>query len=480
MRTNRDIRLLLDKLDEPANMTLCKRRIPMNEEKITSLFAPFFEEITKAIEDAQLMGAEAFLEGDYDIANEQQERINQIEQFQERVESVQKEIKGLQQQWENLLELSSSPPTGISKTSVPSYKTFMNPLIKALRRLGGSATIRELDEITSEIIGLSSEQCQVMHDPEKSNQTEVEYRLAWTRTYLKKYGVLDNPSRGFWVLTKKGQQLKRVNPDVVIDFVREKRKEQGQESMNTSQTNKPHTLDEDFTFKKPCGFVLNNVQYDDINNWRELYLKVLEELKGKNPKRFSELPLIKDSLFATKESELRAGKKLFPGFYVEVNASANQIISYIKEVLLHFGIDDKEMKINLQEGGDRKNSEEKEFRYKPKSQKQPQETKERLKAGMKTSQKDFFIPILKALVEKGGSAQLNKVLDRVEQLLATKLNKYDLSMLPSSDVIRWRKTAQWARYSMVKKGYLSDNSPRGVWEITAKGRQWLQSQIKKT
>lgn len=336
----------------------------MNTEKIARLFTPFYRQITKAIEDAQLMGAEAFLEGNYDIVNEQKEKINKIEQFQASVESLQKELNGLKQQWENLIALSPTHPTGVSKTSLPSYKMLMNPLIKALHRLGGSATIRELDEITSEIIGLSSEQCQVSHDPEKSNQTEVEYRLAWTRTYLKKYGVLDNPSRGFWTLTRKGKQLNRVNPEAVIDFFCEKRKEQGQESMDTSHKNKPHTLDEDFTFKKPSGFVLNNVRYDDTNNWRELYFKVLEELKGEDSKRFSELPMIKDMLFAKKGNELRDGKKLFPGFYVEVNASANQIICYIKEVLAYFGIDYREMKIYLQERGDLENSKEKEHNYK--------------------------------------------------------------------------------------------------------------------
>jgi restriction system protein len=38
---------------------------------------------------------------------------------------------------------------------------------------------------------------------------------------LKKYGVLENSSRGVWALTLKGNQLERINPNEVKRFVRE-------------------------------------------------------------------------------------------------------------------------------------------------------------------------------------------------------------------------------------------------------------------
>jgi len=64
-----------------------------------------------------------------------------------------------------------------------------------------------------------------LHDPDKGGQTEVEYRLAWTRTYLKKYGVLENSSRGVWALTTQGRQTDQVNPNAVKRFVRQEWKE---------------------------------------------------------------------------------------------------------------------------------------------------------------------------------------------------------------------------------------------------------------
>jgi hypothetical protein len=41
---------------------------------------------------------------------------------------------------------------------------------------------------------------------------------------------------------------------------------------------------------------------------------------------------------------------------------------------------------------------------------------------------------------------------------------------------RWRNTAQWARNDLREQGLIRDDTPRSVWEITDKGRQWLRVQ----
>lgn len=102
---------------------------------------------------------------------------------------------------------------------VPTFDALMNPLIQALKQLSGSGTIEEIDRKVAEIANLSDAQLEILHDPEKSSQTEVEYRLAWARTYLKKYGVLENSSRGVWALTPKGLQLDRVDPQTIKRYV---------------------------------------------------------------------------------------------------------------------------------------------------------------------------------------------------------------------------------------------------------------------
>jgi restriction system protein len=109
----------------------------------------------------------------------------------------------------------------MTKVDIPTFDTLMNPLIQVLKNLGGSGTIEEIDNKVAEVVGLSDKQLEVLHDPKRGGQTEYEYRMAWTRTYLKKYGVLENSSRGVWALTPQGIQLDQVNPKVVRREVQE-------------------------------------------------------------------------------------------------------------------------------------------------------------------------------------------------------------------------------------------------------------------
>ncbi|MDO8495385.1 MAG: Mrr restriction system protein, partial [bacterium] len=50
--------------------------------------------------------------------------------------------------------------------------------------------------------------------------TKLSYRLAWARNYLKRFGVLENSSRGIWALTSKGKETHNVDKDEVNHFVK--------------------------------------------------------------------------------------------------------------------------------------------------------------------------------------------------------------------------------------------------------------------
>lgn len=98
----------------------------------------------------------------------------------------------------------------------------------------------------------------------------------------------------------------------------------------------------------------------------------------------------------------------------------------------------------------------------------------RLPRGMRNPEPSFRQPILEAIMELGGSAPIDDVLGLVEQNMSKELNDVDYQPLPSDpNCLRWRNTAQWARYNMVQEGLLKSDSPRGIWEITEEGRRWL-------
>ena len=107
-------------------------------------------------------------------------------------------------------------------TQVPTFDQLMVPLFRSLRDAGGSASIAELDEKVSELLQLPESVLEVPHNPEKSNQTEFQYRLAWARTYLKQYGLIENSSRGVWVISPDKRDVESFDPQNVVRDVRER------------------------------------------------------------------------------------------------------------------------------------------------------------------------------------------------------------------------------------------------------------------
>ncbi len=98
----------------------------------------------------------------------------------------------------------------------------------------------------------------------------------------------------------------------------------------------------------------------------------------------------------------------------------------------------------------------------------------RLQRGARTPEKAYYQPILEVLNELGGSARVNDVLVKVEQLMNGALTPIDYEPLPSNpEMLRWRNKAQWARNSMAREGLLKSDSPRGIWEISEEGRNEL-------
>ena len=81
---------------------------------------------------------------------------------------------------------------------IPKFNELMMPVFRAIKSLGGSG---KNDEIINRVItdlNLPDDVVDALHN---ENMTELSYRLTWTKTYMKKFGILDNSERGVWSIT---------------------------------------------------------------------------------------------------------------------------------------------------------------------------------------------------------------------------------------------------------------------------------------
>ena len=89
-------------------------------------------------------------------------------------------------------------------SDLPKYHDLMRPTLVALEKIGGSASLNEVNDAVIDLIGLPAEALEV---PYASGSGNVIYdRLSWARSYLKTGGFLVSGGRGIYLLTDEGRK----------------------------------------------------------------------------------------------------------------------------------------------------------------------------------------------------------------------------------------------------------------------------------
>ena len=174
----------------------------------------------------------------------------------------------------------------MSKKTIPTFDALMDPSIQALKRLGGSASIDELGTKIIELLDLPQE---VVDEPHgTTSKTELEYRSAWARTYLRKAGLIENSERGIWALTPEGTKASTVDGKQIARDVKAQIKQA--------------TDDESDSAEEP-----------DILRWQDKLIKVLQAM---DPTAFERLcqRILRESGFVEVEVTKRSGDGGIDGF----------------------------------------------------------------------------------------------------------------------------------------------------------------------
>ncbi len=90
------------------------------------------------------------------------------------------------------------------------------------------------------------------------------------------------------------------------------------------------------------------------------------------------------------------------------------------------------------------------------------------------TEKSIHLPLLKVIGDAGGRLSVAEAIREVEAYFPELGEADKLEILPSGGK-RWANRVQWARWQLVEEGYLDEKSPRGIWRITEKGKQYLES-----
>ncbi len=174
--------------------------------------------------------------------------------------------------------------------------------VEAMKQVGGSASIYELDEKVAELEGVSEEEQSFMMTGTNQGQPRLNYYLAWARTFLKKGGALENSARGIWALTEFGSTIDTIDDTQrIIDQVNEEEKARAREHRKKKQQNG----DEPELFS-PSDQSGNIEETPDTETWKS---RLLTTLKQMDPYAFERLAqrLLREAGFTKVEVRGKSG-----------------------------------------------------------------------------------------------------------------------------------------------------------------------------
>lgn len=191
----------------------------------------------------------------------------------------------------------------IEDALLPDLPGMMLATIEALKSIGGSATIHELDEKVAEVEGVTeAEQSRVMSGTDA--RPRLNYYLSWARTYLKRGDALDNSARGVWALTETGSKIvESAQTKAIYDQVTAEERERAREKRLAAKAKHETKL------SKPQSS--NSIQdaaaeLSQDQDWRN---ELLQVLKAMDPSAFERLAqrLLRESGFTKVEVRGKSG-----------------------------------------------------------------------------------------------------------------------------------------------------------------------------
>ena len=155
---------------------------------------------------------------------------------------------------------------------IPRYNKLIMPAFAALKALGGSGTNEEILSQVIKDLNIPDEVADIIHS-DKSNQSELSYQLAWARTYLSKYGVIQNSARSVWSITPDYVGVKTLNEKEIVSTIVKKNAERRNGAVSSSVKDRIPDLPEDEDSS-------NDYEEfpDEIKPWKERLAEILQTM----------------------------------------------------------------------------------------------------------------------------------------------------------------------------------------------------------
>ena len=153
------------------------------------------------------------------------------------------------------------------------FNNLIAPTFQVLRQLDGACDLDSIIDALIEKLSLSDDVVDLLHKG-SSSQTELEYQLAWIKSYFKKLGFII-PDGKLWVLTPKTKDL---GENSVVEQVHEQRKLDHKIALEKRRKKKNESKD-DYT-SEDAFIESDDFREEEVLDWKSRLSKVLVKMNA--------------------------------------------------------------------------------------------------------------------------------------------------------------------------------------------------------
>jgi len=212
--------------------------------------------------------------------------------------------------------------------------------------------LEDLEAVRENLLALSDD---IWLSIDHNDPDALEEGVAFKRTYNEKLAAFDSLATELSVLV---QQFTSVNLEAEEQTGGDSESE-NRRIIQELDREEPHGLDEDFTYKRPHGFILQGRGTTGITTWKRLFELLCKQLLNVDSQKFRSLMSHPDFIsnrghhsFTSSRDHLRLALQLDDELFTEINLSANSIRDTIRRVLEVFDIPVTDLKIFLRQDRD--------------------------------------------------------------------------------------------------------------------------------
>ena len=214
------------------------------------------------------------------------------------------------------------------------------------------AILEDLEAVRENLLALSDD---IWAGIDRQDLAAFDEGVRFMRSYVEKMSEFDRLAAELSVLV---QQYTQVSLEATEETGQEDR-ERNERIIRELNRDEPHSLDEDFTYKRPHGFILAGQATSGISTWQRLYALVCQQLYHRDSNRFRSL--VDNPEFISNRghhsvthdpNSLRGALQVDQGLFVECNLSANGIRDMLRRLVDAFEIAPDQLRLFLRQDRD--------------------------------------------------------------------------------------------------------------------------------